>query len=92
MYIYGKWHWGKQCLDVLRTYGIKVEAFVVGDDKYAENKGEVFGLPVLPLSVIENEKHKCGIIIAISIKIRDEAASALKRGNFLHYKHYPVLV
>ena len=91
IYIYGAGHWGKQCLDVLRSYGINVRAFIVSDDKLPKNNSEIHSLPILPLGAIENYKHKCGIIVAFSVKTKNEAMLTLKQRNFLYCKRYPLL-
>jgi hypothetical protein len=92
LYIYGAGHWGRQCLDVLNSHGIRAEAFVVSDDEYAESKRENPRLPILPASSLESNKRDCGIVVAVSIKAQNDIVSALRERQFGYYRRYPVLV
>lgn len=81
VYLYGAGMYGKKLLDIIRTYGLEPNGFVVTSGKKEDRIKEI---PVYELSEIKPTKAT-GIIIAVNFELQKELEEILIRYGHSNY-------
>lgn len=81
IYLYGAGMYGKKLFNIIRTYGLQPDGFVVSSGKKEDS---LDGIPVYELSEIKPAKG-IGIIIAVNFPLQEELEEILNKNGYSNY-------
>lgn len=79
IYIYGAGTYGKQCNDLLKRYGIKINGFIVSNDQKRSSLYD--GSQVWEFREIINQLNDSGIVIAVNNQYQKQILELIKQNS-----------